>query len=193
MVGKAISADVGCTKLDGYDGQVVYYYENGDIARKEPWQYGKKHGVVITYDRQGNEILQLREEYVKGERIDTSKFSVPADSPIIGAWKYIEYGTRDSLFDGSKSSYVIRTSTYIYSQNGVVESIHQTMMGTSKIKGNWKYTPKNASSGVLEEFLGNDLVERGNVKFLSRNQLEYTITFSQNTDSVGKQSVWTRQ
>lgn len=121
------------------------------------------------------------------------KFTAPTDSPIIGTWKYVEYGTIKSLYDGSMSSYVKRTSTFIYSQNGVVESIHQDSIRTDRIKGNWKYIPKTASSGILEEYLGDDLVERATVKFLSRNQLEYTITFSQNSDAIGKQSVWTRQ
>jgi len=76
----------------------------------------------------------------------------------------------------------------------VVESRHeQQFLQPVIIKGNWKYTPKNSSSGVLEEYLGEDLVERGAVKFLNGNQLEYTITFSQNSDAVGKQTVWTRQ
>jgi antitoxin component YwqK of YwqJK toxin-antitoxin module len=200
FVGKAISSDVRCFKLDGYEGQATYYYrENSKILRQESWQDGKKHGVQITYDKGGNEIL--REEYVKGEKIDTSKFSVSAENPIIGTWKYVECTNNDctefkgyeALGGKSLPATIVRTSTYIYFQNGVVESVHETMLGTSKVKGNWKYTSKNDSSGVLEEFLGSDLVERGNVKFLSRNQLEYTITFSKNTDSIGKQYVWARQ
>lgn len=224
--GKAISADVGCTKLDGYDGQVTYYNENGSIGRKVSWEFGKQHGWDIWYGKDGKEIF--RNEYVKGERInctfepmfvhkydpvtqswigiqdwvpvcspgklvEESKFSAPADSPITGTWKYVEYGTYDSPINGNKSSYVKLTSTFIYSQNGVVESIHQRSYQTQKIKGNWKYIPKTASTGILEEYLGDDLIERGNVRFLSRNQIEYTITFSQNSDAIGNQYTWTRQ
>lgn len=177
LVGKVSSLDVGCSEGGGFQGQVVAYYKDGNIKRKESWEYGKLNGVVIDYDEEGNETK--REEYVKGNLVDESKFSVSADSPIVGTWKYVK---------------AARTSTYIYSQNGVVESIHEYFLTSpSKTKGNWKYTPKTASSGVLEEYLGDDLVERGNVKFLSRNQIEYTITFSQNSDSIGKQYTWIRQ
>jgi len=130
--------------------------------------------------------------------VQEDKFSVPTDSPIIGTWKYVVYHDKglETYENGRKKvvPLIFRTSTFIYSQNGVVESIHE-MFGTSpvRIKGNWKYIPKNASSGILEEYLGSELIERGDVRFLSRSQIEYTITFSSNSDVIGKQYVWNRQ
>lgn len=126
-------------------------------------------------------------------KVAEDKFTAPADSPIIGTWRYTECYNNDCNNQGNYSKYLTRTSTFIYSPNGVVESIHQNSMGTNTIKGNWKYIPKTAASGILEEYLGEDLVERATVKFLGSNQLEYTITFSPNSDAVGRKTVWTRQ
>lgn len=71
---------------------------------------------------------------VAKQQIDNSKFSVPADSPMIGTWKYVEYSDKRK---------VIRTSTFIYSRDGVVESIHQVGTDTIETKNNWKYTAKS--------------------------------------------------
>jgi hypothetical protein len=134
-----------------------------------------------------------RVEYVNGQLLEESKYSAPADSPITGTWKYVVYSGSGYEIGGLTPPSVLRTATFIYSQNGIVESIHQNSLTTSSIKGNWKYIPKTPSSGVLEEYRGEDLIERGTVKWLGQNQLEFTITFSHNSDAIGNQSVWTRQ
>ena len=194
LIVNVLTLDLKCSEW-AFDGMAVFYYKNGNIKRKEPYNAGKLQGVVISYDENGNETK--RQEYNNGKLIEESKFSAPADSPIIGTWKYVECyqnDCREKDYGYFKSpATIVRTSTYIYSPNGVVESIHELSYQTQKIKGNWKYTPKTASSGVLEEFLGEDLVERANIRFLSRNQLEFTITFSHNPDAVGNQQIWTRQ
>ncbi len=188
LVGKIIAGDVGCSQRGGFDGQVVAYYKNGNIKRKETWKSGIKNGVVIFYDEEGNE--NKREDYVNGKLIEENRFAAPADSPIIGTWKYVECPNNDCSYTWR----IVRTSTFVYSQNGVVESKHeQKYFPTQVIKGNWKYTPKTASSGILEEYQGEDLIERGTVKFLNRNQLEYMVTFSPDSNGIGKQYIWTRQ
>jgi hypothetical protein len=179
-----------------FDGMATFYFKNGNIKQKAPYKMGKLHGSVISYDESGNEVN--REDYENGKLIEKSRFAAPADIPITGTWKYVECYNNDCspkpwdiYRTGSK---IVRTSTFIYSPNGVVESRHERPpLATVVIKGNWKYIPNSASSGVLEEYQGEDLIERATVRWLSRNQLEYTITFSQNPDAVGRQTVWTRQ
>ena len=196
LVGTVVAGDVSCTRRGtGFTSQVIAYYKDGTIKRKEPWQSGELNGAVIHYDENGRETKRV--EYAKGKLIEEGKFAVSADNPVVGKWQHVEY-LNDESGDRVIGSVVIpptvmRTSTYIYSQNGVVESIHQNSLGTTSSKGNWKYIPKSDSSGVLEEYQGEDLIERGAVKWLGRSQLQYTITFSQNADFVGKQYVWKRQ
>jgi hypothetical protein len=161
---------------DSMVGELVYRSTN----ERELWII---QGGIIVCEGTTQLCLTYKKPTQLRQPIDGGKFSAPANSPMIGTWKYIEY---------SDTGEITKTSTFIYSQNGVVESIHQVGTETIKAKDNWKYTAKTASSGILEEFLGDELVERGNVKFLSRNQLEYTITFSQYS-AIGEQSVWTRQ
>lgn len=129
-----------------------------------------------------------------GKPLEGSRFSAPADSPIIGTWKYVDSGVLRAY--SSSAGFIVphdKILTFIYSQNGVVESIHQVGDKTSKTKGDWKYISKDASSGVLEEYLGDKLIERASIKFLSRNQLEYTVTLSKDSNLVGKKYVWERQ
>ncbi|MEN3329345.1 MAG: hypothetical protein V7638_4152 [Acidobacteriota bacterium] len=143
----------------------------------------------LTYKKTNKkeEWIVRRQSNPSNEPIGGGKFSAPADSPMIGTWKYVEYSDKRK---------VIRTSTFIYSPNGVVESIHQVGTDTIETKNNWKYTAKSPKSGVLEEFSGDDLVERGNVKFGTGNvivSLEYTVTFSKDSSVVGHQSTWIKQ
>lgn len=107
-------------------------------------------------------------------------FPVPANSPLLGTWKSVESSDR-----GTVSSTII----LVYSQNGVVESTIQN----TKVMGNWKYTPGNVSSGVLEEYREDDLIESGSVKWRGSNQFEYTVTFSQDPNAVGTRFVFRRQ
>lgn len=190
LVADIVSLSSNCSNWS-FDGGVVYYWQNGNIKRKEFYKSGKLEGTVIRYSWLGEE--NKREEYADGKLIEADKFSVSANSPIIGTWKYVEYIGGYDFGMLKKDPTISRISTYIYSQNGVVESIHEVNIQTIKNKGNWKYIPKTGSSGVLEEYLGNDLIERGNVIFLNPNKIEYTITFSQNSDSVGQKFIWTKQ
>ena len=121
---------------------------------------------------------------------DLRKFAVA--SPIIGIWKYQD-GCTSSSFGGVTATSCNRTSTYTYSQDGNVRSIHIINLSLQTADGNWKYTSENESSGVLEEFIDGKLVEKANVKFLGKSQLQYTITFSGSSDIVGKTYIWNKQ
>ncbi len=191
LFGNAITGSISCSPAYGFDGQVVGYYKNGVIKYRAPWSTGKLNGIVIYNDDEGNEVR--KEEYVNGKLIEEKKYSAPSDSPITGVWKYEDYRTFKSVVDGENSKYLYKTSTYIYSSNGVVESIHQNRYEKQTLKGNWKYISKTPTTGVLEEFQGEDLIERGNVKFLSSVQIEYTITYSKNANVIGKKSLWSKQ
>lgn len=128
-------------------------------------------------------------------RASSNKSSVPADSPLLGTWKYEEYSeaVKNTYFPVGRS--LIRSITLIYSQDGVVESISQERVWeVARGKGNWRYIPKNDSSGVVEEYQGNNLDERGSLKWINKNQFEYTVTFhSKDPKAVGNKFVFTRQ
>lgn len=191
LVGKVLATDLGCTQRGGFDGQVVAYYKNGNIKRREPWSSGKLSGNLIFYDEVGNETK--REEYVNGKLLEDSKFSAPADSPLLGTRKYVEYtgGVKNEFFNVPPS--VKSSITITYNQNGVLEATFQNGLSRTKEKRNWKYTPKSSSSGVSEEYLGGELVERGNIRWINENQFEYTLIYHVNTNAIEHQTVFTRQ
>ena len=193
LIGTIVSADVSCSQRGGFNGQVVAYYKDGTIKRKEPWQYGKLNGVVIFYDQEGNEVK--REEYVKGNLIEGNKFSVSTDNPLIGMWKYVEYYDR-SNYTGAFANIppsIKQTLIAMFSQNGILEITVRTSLTSGTEKTNWKYIPKSDSSGVLEQYQGDEMLYRGNVRWLNGNQFVYTNTFHQNPNMVGTTYTYTRQ
>lgn len=125
--------------------------------------------------------------------VNESKFSAPVNSPLIGSWKYVEYGYYDSPVTGRKSSYVKRTLIVTYYQNGINETKLEAGYQSITVKRNWKYIPKGASSGIAEEYQGDKLTERGDVRWINSNQFEYTVTFHQNPELVGDKLIFTRQ
>lgn len=191
LVGNRTAGNINCSQLGGFNGQVIAYYKDGTIKRKEPWQYGKLNGVVIYYDVEGNETKRV--EYVNGKLIEEGRFSAPSDSPLLGTWKYIEY--YDFGVRGIDVAPTVKISaTVTYYQNGILETDFQNAAAiTTKEKRNWKYISKSNSSGVSEEYQGDELMERGTIRWINKNQFEYTVTFHTNTDAIGNKSVWTRQ
>lgn len=111
-------------------------------------------------------------------------FPVPANSPLLGTWKCVER---------SDSGAVSRTIIVTYSQNGVVEITFQNGTTTTKEKRNWKYTSKTATSGVEEDYVGGELVERDSIRWINSNQFETTIAFFVDPNQVGTKQVFTRQ
>lgn len=127
-----------------------------------------------------------------GSLRESNKYSAPVDSPIIGTWKYQDGCTTKNVY-GITSTSCKQMSSITYSKDGSVQSLHVIDVSVQSVIGNWKYTAENETSGVLEEFKDGKLVEKGNVRFLGRSQLQYTITFSANSDSIGKTYTWNKQ
>lgn len=151
---------------------------------------------VLTAKSNNQKEEWLVEKFIpekkSSDSTSSNKYSASIDSPILGTWKYQD-GCTTTGFGGFTATSCNRTSTYIYSQDGNVQSIHIINLSPQTVTGNWKYTAENESSGVLEEFNDGKLVEKGNVKFLGKSQLQYTITFSGSSDIVGKTYIWNKQ
>ena len=188
LVVNVLTIDLKCTQW-AFDGIAIYYFKNGNLKRKEPYKTGKLHGTVIIYNDDGAE--QRREDYQNGKLIEANKFSVSTDNPLVGTWKYQEL----SIINGKVSKLI----TVNFSTNGILEITVQDSFinGKSFIntteKTNWKYIPKSNSSGVLEQYQGDDLLFRGNVKLIGSDQFEYTNTFHPNPDVVGTKFLYTKQ
>jgi hypothetical protein len=123
--------------------------------------------------------------------IEGGEFSAPADSPIIGTWKQIEYKTIElpKIINGTVVMEKTRqpsgkTMTFIFSQNGVVEIIsNQGLLELGKGKFNWIYTSTTKTSGSLKIFLEKNVITEGKVSFLNKNKLEL----------VGTQDIWIKE
>lgn len=57
--------ETGFYKDDRLDGEVITYYNNGNILTKRCFSNGKIHGVYRRYDYEGGRLLQFV-EYVNG-------------------------------------------------------------------------------------------------------------------------------
>lgn len=156
--------------------------------QKEEWLIEK----FIPENKSSNSARNSEQRNYNSSSSSSNKYSAPIDSPIIGTWKYQD-GCTTTGFGTFTATSCDRTSTYIYSQDGNVQSIHIVKFSLQSTTGNWKYTAENELSGILEEFKGDKLVEKGNIKFLGKSQLQYTITFSVSSDIVGKTYIWNKQ
>jgi hypothetical protein len=189
LVGNVVAGDVSCSQLGGFDGQVVAFYKNGNIKRKEPWKAGKLNGVVISYNEDGTELK--REEYENGELVDENKFAVSSNNPLVGTWKFVQYFDR---IQGTNLPPRIKLAlTITFSQNGVVRIIVQDSLSSRTESRNWKYIPQGDLSGIIEEYLGDEMFERVKVRWIDRDQFEYTVTFHQNANNIGNRFLFTRQ
>ncbi|HYX29257.1 MAG TPA: hypothetical protein VE863_11885 [Pyrinomonadaceae bacterium] len=187
LVVNVVTIDLKCSQW-AFDGMAISYFKDGTVKQKAPYRIGKLFGTVITYDQSGNETE--RQDYENGKLIDADRFVVPADSPLVGTWKFVEY--YPSLF-GGPSKTVKTAITAVFSSNGILEISVQGGLLNSKEKTNWKYIPKNSNSGILEQYQGDELQYRGNVRWVNNNQFEYTNTFNQNPNMVGTQYLYTKQ
>lgn len=181
---RLVSTNKTCSQ-SAFDGKEILYYKNGRVKQEATYYIGELHGRLIEYDEAGNQVR--REDYDHGVRIEENRL-------IIGTWKYNWYFVVQQNYAGVTVPRTVGVnSTVTYSKDNSVEASHITGSGISKFKGNWKYIPKDVSSGILEEYQGEDLVGKLTVKWLSRDQFECTVTFSKNSDLVGKQFVLMRQ
>lgn len=123
--------------------------------------------------------------------IEGGALSAPADSPIIGTWKQVEYATvelpkviNNTVVMEKTRQPLGKTMTYVFSQNGIVEIVqYQGLVELGRGKFNWTYTPAAKTSGTLKIFLGDKIITKGDVSFVNKNKLEL----------VGTQDNWTRE
>jgi len=172
-------------------GVAVFYYKNGRNSSKWSYNVGKLQGTVIFYNEDGTE--REREEYENGKLIEANKFSVPVDNPLIGTWRYVEYYASPTVIPELNLNIpgsVKYSVTVTYYQNSIVETLTEGVTsGKTNEKRNWKYvSPSN-----VEHYQGDDLLERGTIRWISRNQYEYTITFHQNPNIIGQKYTYVRQ
>jgi hypothetical protein len=199
LVANILSGDISCSQLGGIDGLAIYYFNSGSIKRKEPYKAGKLQGTVITYNENGTE--QKREDYENGLLIEANRFSVSQDNPLVGIWKYEERSApivnRDLNINIPGS--LIKLITAKFFQNGILEItvqgafINGQSFSGGQEKTNWKYISKSVAFGVLEQYQGNEMLYRGNVRWINSNQFEYTNTFHPDANLVGQKYTYTRQ
>src|SRR6267142_1725857 len=184
LVVNLITFNVDCTQ-GSFDGQAISYYRNGNLKQKSFYKIGKLYGLLITYNEDGTE--KRRVEYENGNRIEENKFAVPANFFLVGMWKYVEYYERQiftGIFANTPPS-VKQTIIATFYQNGILEiNVNNSLTSTTE-KTNWKFIPKNETTGILEQYLGDDLLYRGDVRRLNGGQFEYINTFHQNANMIG--------
>jgi hypothetical protein len=174
-----------------FDGAAVYYFKNGGFKRKEFWKFGKLEGAVVYYDEEGKEAK--REEYVNGKLIEEGKVSAPADSPVIGTWKHVEYydfNNSGQEIGGIKIPPSVKEElTITFSNNGVYSSVSRNSISSAPSKFNWKYSAK---TGIYELFLGHEMLARCSVKWIDADTFEDTILFSNEPSYIGIKRIFRR-
>jgi hypothetical protein len=190
VIGNILTIDYKCSGW-GFDGQVVAYYKDGTIKRKEPWQNGKLGGVVIYYDEKGNETK--REEYVNGKLLEGGRFSVPTDSPLLGTWKYVEYYDQPNFGGISRLPPSLKEEIIImFSPNSILNATFRNSLSTTSSKSNWKYTAQNPKAGSYELFNGDEMIFRGGVKWIDADTFEETVLFSNEPNFIGMKKIYRR-
>jgi hypothetical protein len=186
---EAFGYDKNCNHWKIVD-EAIGYYKSGRIQWKAHYALGKLHGVFVLYNEDGTE--KKRAIYENGKLIEAHKFSVPSNSPLVGTWKSAEYSK--PFFEGPhRKPFVREIRVATFSQNSIVEVIVQDSYSTKQEKTNWKYSPTSNSTGVLEQYQGDYMVYRGTIKWINRNQFEYTNRVHSNTTMVGQRYTYTRQ
>ena len=143
-------------------------------------------------------------ESVSSSRVTTTtpnKFTVPSDSPLIGTWKYEERGEPFGIPGYSSHPGLLKKRMVaVFSSNATLEITvqegfvdDQSVFPSRTEKTNWKYIPKDKFSGVLEQYQGDGLLFKGNVRWINSNQFEYTNTFNTNSSAVGTKILYIKQ
>ena len=199
LVGESTSSRKGCN-LDcaledgtltyctpSFQGKVIYYYPSGRIRKTEFYQDRVRQGDVITYAEDGR--ILTKQHYEGGLLIDDKKYAVAADDPLVGKWKSVKH---DCLERSSR--YKTCVFLWTFSSNGILYSrfVSEVLYGTWEEQTNWKYTSTGPATGVLEEFQGGMLCQREDIRWMSKNEFEETITFSPDPDSIGQRTRFVR-
>jgi len=176
-----------CTGDFSYDGQVVYYYPSGRMRKKEFYKIGGfLQGDVITYAEDGRVLT--KEHFEHGQRIDERKYAVAANQPLIGKWK-----TGSCQEPRLYNTCVEFTLLWTIDSNGILHTHYQNNTQEWDTQTNWKYTSTSSAIGVLEGFRGETLDWRGDLRWISRNEFEYTTTFDRDPNIIGQRLRFFRQ
>lgn len=190
LIVNVVTLDLKCSEW-AFDGQAVAYYKNGNIKRKESWKVGKLNGVVIFYNEDGAEAK--REEYVNGKLIEEGKFSAPADSPLIGTWKFVEYYDQPKFGGVSRLPPTVKQEIVItFSSNGVLDATFRNGFSVTSSKSNWKYTAQTSTTGMYELFTGDEMIFRGSVRWMDQDTFEETVVFSNDPNFIGMKKIYHR-
>lgn len=148
---------------------------------RERWLVGKKSSSSAL----GNDTL-------------SSVFRVSADSPLLGTWKHEEYSPAIDIAGSKSRPTISKIVTASFSQDGILEiAIQEGFVKNLSFlkrteKTNWKYLPNTVSSGVLEQYQG-EVISKGNIRWISRTQFEYTVAFHRDSRRVGERQNYTWQ
>lgn len=169
-------------QLDCFDGETTWYYSNGNIREKGFYSFGKKKGEFTYYDKTGK---LLKTEYYEDDKlIDKDKFKAPGNSPFLGKWQFVR--TDFTTYRFSHEFFRDGTSRYQVEFNNPVWGWSPNYR-TPKIF-NWKYKSISPNTGMLEQFQGNDLVNRYFIQWNNPNLftavLEYTTEYVFNKSRV---------
>lgn len=127
-----------------------------------------------------------------GVKEDCKLFEIPANSPLLGTWTYVEYFEKPKV-GGEYVSPAIKTSmTAVFSKDGSLEITTHTFMDLME-RTSWRYIPQDDKSGILEQYKGDGMLSRGNVRWITASQFEYTVTFHKDSNAIGTKITWTRR
>lgn len=132
--------------------------------------------------------------YPNQAQTNINKYSASLDSPMIGSWKNEEGCSTQIDFLGNNSTTCKRTAVFDLSQDGHFQLlVGGYLIFPETFYGNWRYTPEDKSSGIIEFFDNGKLVEKGSIKFSGKSQFQFTVTFNINSAQIGKTSIWNKK
>lgn len=129
-----------------------------------------------------------------GVKEDCKLFEIPANSPLLGTWTYVEYFDLPSYVpqEAREALKRVKTSmTAVFSKDGTLEITTHSFMDLAE-RTSWNYVPQGETAGTLEQYKGSEMLSKSNVKWVNANQLEYTVTYHKDSKLIGTKITWTR-
>jgi antitoxin component YwqK of YwqJK toxin-antitoxin module len=167
-----------------FDGKVVFFYPSGHMRKTEFYNANKLQGDVITYAEDGR--ILTKDHYEKGQQIDERKYAVAPNQPLVGRW-------RGSACRDPRGACFEYTLLWTINSNGILNTRFQGRLQNSEMVTNWKYTSTGPAAGVLEEFQGDTLGWKGDIRWINRYEFEYTTTFAPDANSIGQRFRFVRE
>ncbi len=112
--------------------------------------------------------MRIKEE-TERKNAEAERKKAEVEQLFIGGWKHLEVAPN--------SNWINKEVIINFSKNGSATSSNRNFTSAITVNWKWLYTPENDSSGVMELFIDNKLVEKASVKWISKNQFEYRITY----------------